>query len=85
MTQYPEDVVIAARNAAAKEWAELGPYLEREFLSGMRDDSGSVRSAIHAILAERERCASVCRVRIDLYDTDQAKNAVRECASSIEG
>lgn len=55
MAEFPEDVMIAAREATAKAWAEAGQDLQREFRSGMRDDSGSVQSAAEAIMAERRR------------------------------
>lgn len=57
MDEFPDDVIAAAREAAAKEWGGLGGELEREFRSGMRDDAASVRSAAFAIVAERQRCA----------------------------
>jgi hypothetical protein len=59
MVKFPDDVMTAAREAAAKEWAGLGSDLEREFRSGMRDDAASVRSAAFAIMAERQRCADI--------------------------
>lgn len=51
--------MIAAREAAAREWAWLGSDLEREIQSGMRDYTVSVRSAAQAIMAERQRCADI--------------------------
>lgn len=59
MADFPEDVMIAAREAAAKAWAEDGLDLQREFKSGMRDGVASVRSAASAIMAERQRCADI--------------------------
>jgi hypothetical protein len=57
MSEIPEDVMQAAREAAAKVWGSGtgSEELAAEFRRGMRDDSGSVETAVVAILAERER------------------------------
>lgn len=52
----PADIIEAAREAAAITWGQDGCIeLAREFRSGMRDDSGSVQTAVAALVADRQR------------------------------
>lgn len=72
MDEFPDDVIVAAREAAAKAWAGAGEVQQREFRSSALDDSASVQSAAFAIMAERKRCAGVAE-RDRPYDEDGDK------------
>ena len=78
-TVVPEDVLHAAREAAAKVWFDEGTeFLAAEFRAGMRDDAASVETAVIAIMAERERCALVVE-RTDFIEqatTSTTKTAI---------
>ena len=72
MSEYPEDVMKAAENAALT------------CFDGTTIKSKQGKLAIaRAIMAERERAARICEGRLPLYADIGQKNAVRECASSI--
>lgn len=74
----PEDVMQAAREAAAKTWADTGgEALAAEFGRGMRDESGSVETAVAAILAERERSANEAHLELLRLNLPNTANMVR--------
>lgn len=63
---YPDDVLKAAREAAARYWGELhlaepGVWdgFAESALKGEFDGDAEVRAACIAIMAERERCARI--------------------------
>jgi len=86
---YPEDVLVAAREAAAKYWGEL--HLAEPdagwdgfadcALKGEFDGDAEVQSACIAIMAERQRCAEIAEIsKINSRDpVDLAVNHTCEC------
>ena len=69
MSEYPEDVMKAAREAVMP-------------LLGLESPDGA-RIIARAIMAERERCVKTIEARIPLYTSIVQVNALRECISSI--
>lgn len=74
MSEYPEDIMKAAREAIAKYYVDTGETdFAKRIQEGHKDDWWMSKPVAAAILAERERCA---KVAIDRFtDANVLKNA----------
>lgn len=64
MSEYPEDVIIAAREANASVYERQGQHKSaRQYRRGELDGTPLMIGTCDAILAERERCAAIASGR----------------------